>query len=79
MFYKIAEELDQRAVGRIEELWSEYLGYNPDLAMRYYSIVRDIIYSRATAQNLTYEFLRNLVTEAKVLAQQISESHTVGS
>lgn len=77
-FYATADELDRNGAERLTELWSDYLGYKdtPDLAMRYYSIVRDMIYSRTTSQNMSYEFLRNLVSEAKELARQISESHT---
>lgn len=80
-FYRIAEAIDQKEDEFLEELWTEYLGLsdNPGLALRYLTIVRDMFYTRATPQNITYEFLRNLFTESKMLAQQIAESHTAAS
>jgi AcrR family transcriptional regulator len=76
-FYNVAEMLDQKEDVILRELWSEYLGFgdNASLAIRYFDIVRDMIYSRISLQNLTYEFLRKLFTEAKVLVHQMAEEH----
>jgi hypothetical protein len=40
-------------------------------------MVRDMFYSRASIQNLTYDFLHDLITEAKVLVNQIRQTKTI--
>jgi len=74
----IAEVIDQKENVILGDLWNDYLGFcdNPDLAIRYFIVVRDMFYTRASLQNLTYDFLHDLITEAKVVMQQITESNT---
>ena len=74
-FYKVAEMLDQKEGEILSDLWNEYLGFNgnADLTLRYFDIVRDKFYTRVSLQNLTYEFVRDLLTEAKMLVQQMTE------
>jgi AcrR family transcriptional regulator len=74
-FYNAAEMIDQREDVILRGLWSDYLGFgdNPDLAMRYFALVRDMFYSRVSLQNLTYEFQRKLATEATMLVREIAE------
>lgn len=74
-FYKIAETIDQNENVILRKVWSDYIGFqnNPDLAIRYFNIVRDMFYTRMSFQNLHYPFLHNLMTEAKDLIQQIAE------
>ena len=52
---------------------TNYIGFhdNPDLALRYFNIVRDMFYTRLSLENLHYQFLHNLMGEAKDLVQQI--------
>jgi AcrR family transcriptional regulator len=73
-FYNIAEKIDQHEDTLIGELWSDYLGFHdPALAMRYFAIVRDMLYARVSLKNLTYPGLRDLMTEAKAVMQQITK------
>lgn len=82
VFYQAAEALDQEA-GLLSELWSEYLGLgyaqSRDLAIRHFCMVRDMFYTRASLQNLTYEFIHSVFSEAKILLHQIAESKTIHS
>ena len=77
-FYNVAEEIDEKESVIVGELWSDYLGFcdNPELAIRYFIIVRDMFYTRASQQNLTYEFVRDLAIEAREVMRQITESNT---
>jgi len=73
-FCEIAEQLDKRK-DVILKLWSEYLGLQvtPQLAMRYFDIVRDVFYTRITFEEFDYDYLKKLVTEAKEVMQQLAE------
>jgi AcrR family transcriptional regulator len=74
-FYQVSEKVDQLVNVALCSLWNQFLGINghPDLAMRYYYIVRDMFYTRISFQNLNYQFLHNFVTEAKALIDEIAE------
>jgi AcrR family transcriptional regulator len=73
-FCDIAEKIDQEEDTILRALWADYLGYadKPDLASRFFNIIRDMFYGRATNQNFDYQFLQTIVTEAKSLVQQIA-------
>jgi len=77
LFHKAAGRLDQKSSEILNPLWSRYLGVedNPDLALRYFEIVRDMFYARITFKEFDYSFLKRLVTEAKVVMQQIADSN----
>ena len=74
-FYQASEKVDHLVNIAVRSLWHEFLGINgsPDLAMRYFHIVRDMFYTRISFQNLNYQFLHNFVTEAKSLIDEIAE------
>ena len=73
-FYTVAEKIDQEEDILIGELWSDYLGFrDPSLAMRYFAIVRDMLYARLSLKNLNYPHLCDLMTEAKAVMQQITK------
>jgi AcrR family transcriptional regulator len=74
LFYKAAEKIDQEEEILLRELWSNYLGIcdNPSLAMRYFRIVRDVLYTRLSFKNLNYPFLHSLMVEAKAVVQQMT-------
>lgn len=75
-FYKVADAIDQRMRIVLRDVWADYLGFQdqPELAMRYYNIVRDMMYTRLSITNFTYPFLQSLMTEAKNVMQQTVES-----
>jgi AcrR family transcriptional regulator len=74
-FYMTADNIDQREDVLLRDRWTEYLGLqdNPTLAMRYFSMVRDMLYARINAKNLDYDFLHRVVSEAKAVAQQMTD------
>jgi AcrR family transcriptional regulator len=80
-FYNAAKKLDDREDDLLSDLWSDYLGLNerPDLAIRYFDVVRDMFYARLGLQNFNYPFLHNLMTEAKTVMQQITENRELES
>ena len=74
-FYNTSELIDLKVNAAVEQLWNDFLGHrhNADLAIRYYHIVRDMFYTRVSFQNFTYAFLHDLVTDAKVLIDQVTQ------
>jgi AcrR family transcriptional regulator len=76
LFYKTAEKIDQEEESLLRDLWSDYLGIhdNPSLAVRYFSIVRDVLYTRLSFANLNYSFLHGLMGEAKAIMQQMADA-----
>jgi AcrR family transcriptional regulator len=76
LFYNVAERIDQQEEQIIREVWTAYIGFQdqPDLAIRYFSIVRDMLYTRLNSDNVTFLFMQGLMTEAKTMMQQIVES-----
>jgi AcrR family transcriptional regulator len=80
-FYNVAKKIDEREDALLGDLWSDYLGLNerPDLAMRYFDVVRDMFYARLSFQNFNYSFMHNLMTEAKTVMQQITENRELES
>jgi AcrR family transcriptional regulator len=77
-FHQVAEKVDQREEILLRDLWSDYIGFhdNPTLAIKYYGIVRDMLYTRISPQNMNYTFLHNSMTEAKLLMDQIVRQET---
>jgi len=74
-FYEVSQEIERRANEVITHLWVDYLGsnVNPELIMRYYNFVRDTFYTRVSVRNFNFQFLHNLISEAKVLIDQVNE------
>jgi AcrR family transcriptional regulator len=74
-FYEVSEKIDQWIDLGVRQLWLDFIGIhsNTGLAMRYYHIVRDMFYTRASFQNLNYTFLHNLIGDAKTVMNKISE------
>jgi AcrR family transcriptional regulator len=73
-FYKVSEVVDQRVNQTLHKLWSDFIGvqHSQDLTLRYYFIVRDMFYTRISFSNLNYQFLRDFVSNAKGLIDQIA-------
>jgi AcrR family transcriptional regulator len=78
-FYQASEKVDHLVNIAVRSLWNDFLGINgsPDLAMRYFYIVRDMFYTRIGFENLNYQFLHNFVTEAKSVIDQIAERNSL--
>ncbi len=78
LFHKKAERVDLEEEVLLRALWSDYIGFHdsPPLAIKYYGIVRDMLYTRLSPQNFNYPFLHNMMTEAKVLMEQIVRQET---
>ncbi len=72
-FTESAERVDLEEEALLRGLWSDYIGFhdNPALAIKYYGIVRDMLYTRLSAQNYNYPFLHDMMNEARALMDQI--------
>ena len=78
-FYEASEIVDQRVNLAVRALWSEYMddpGHS-DLSIRYYYIIRDMIYTRISFRKLEYDFLRSMVSEARALFIEIRQHEPV--
>ena len=55
-YFKVGEELDMRVGLAVQRLWNDFLAIpeDPDLALRYYNIVRDMYHTRISFQNLNF-------------------------
>lgn len=74
-FYEASEIVDQRVNLAVQTLWCEYMddpGHS-DLSMRYYYIVRDMFYARISFRKLNYDFLRNMVSQARLLFTELRQ------
>jgi AcrR family transcriptional regulator len=76
--YQLSEAIDARLDQALQKLWADYLGIQdkPDLVIRYFSIIRDMFYTRASLENINYEFLRGIVLEAKKVASEMLTKET---
>jgi AcrR family transcriptional regulator len=78
-FYEVSEKVDQWIDLGVRELWLDFIGVHSKaaFAMRYYHIVRDMFYTRASFQNLNYPYLHNLLGDAKTVMCKISACKTL--
>lgn len=79
LFANLIERIDREERNALQELWSDFLGFHdePALAMRYFDLINGKFYSRVSFSNFDYPFICGLITEAKVLMQQIVEQGTL--
>jgi hypothetical protein len=73
-FYQTSEAVDRRVNNTIHKLWSDYIGgqHSHDIMIRYFSVVRDMFYTRISFSNLNYQFLHDFAVNAKGLIDQIA-------
>jgi len=78
LFHKKAERVDQEEEVLLRGLWSDYIGFhdNPNLAIKYYGTVRDMLYTRLSPQNFDYPFLHSRMAEARLLMDQMIKQET---
>jgi|SRR5882762_3149705 len=75
LYYNLARKIDQEEDIVLRQLWCAYLGVEnePDLAMRYFNIVRDTFYARISFENMNVPFFRELLGEAKEVINALTE------
>ena len=73
---RLIEVIDQEEERVLSDVWSDFLGIHerPQLAARYFDLVRGMFYSRITFANFEYPYLFELITEARALMQDLMES-----
>jgi len=72
-FYEASQAIDKKVNSALSQVWSDFLELDADsdLTLRYFTIVRDMFYVRVSFQNLDYQFLHNIVADAKKLVAQM--------
>lgn len=80
-FYAKSQLIDQRVNVAVQQLWCDYLNLSgrAELGIRYYSIIRDMFYTRISFQNLNYDFLHKFVSDAKSIVIEISDGKVLES
>ena len=75
LFYETAEKVGQEENFLLRDHWMNYLGIhdNSSLAMRYFNVVRDMLYARVTMKHLEYPVLHKSMMEARSVMQQMME------
>lgn len=75
LFYDASRSVDRKVNIAVGRLWREYLdtGISIELTDRYYNIIRDKFYTRVTFQNLNYQFLHEIASEAKGILDRLKE------
>lgn len=70
-FRQVTHKIDQALL----PLWVTHIGItnNPDLALRYFEIVRDMFFSRITSTMLNYKYLHNLAHEARTIVLELNQ------
>jgi len=73
-YYRLARAVEQRVDTGVRKIWGEYLSVpqNSDLPIEYYKIVRHALYTRIGFKEVTYEFLHELMSEAKQVLKQMA-------
>lgn len=73
LFYDASRSVDRKVNLAVGGLWRKFLGANSSIELtdQYYNIIRDKFYTRVTFQNLNYQFLHDLVSEAKEILDQL--------
>lgn len=77
IYREIFEKNNQRIEKLVIPLWSAYIQLaQPNLAHKYFELVRDMFYSRVNQKNLNIEFLQQLGTEAQTFLKQLQKNET---
>jgi len=77
IYRKMLEESNRRIEQLVIPLWSAYIQLTqPNLAHKYFELVRDMFYCRVNQKNLNIEFLHQLGTEAQDFLRQLQKTGT---
>lgn len=73
--YSVSKAVDDLVNVAVRSLWCDYIGVSrtSETGIRYYSIIRDMFYTRISFENLNYPFLHNLISEAKSIVNDIAD------
>jgi AcrR family transcriptional regulator len=71
-YYGAHKEIDEKVGETILTIWSAHVGmtHNPDTAFKYHGIVRDMVLSRLSPENFTYETLRTWADDVKQIVSK---------
>jgi len=71
-FREVTQKIDQALL----PLWAEHIGVSndPNLALRYFEMIRDMYLARITFDTLNYEYLHNMATEAKTIILDLKKN-----
>jgi hypothetical protein len=75
----VLDWIDRREDVLVQKIWSRYLGVEdkPELAIRFFQIVRGAFYEKIDARNYSYETLQSLVANARHVINGLAERKSV--
>lgn len=73
LFAKAFTEMNTALASAVFQLWADFINMpdNPELAVRYFQFVRSALYAKGNFAELTYDALRTLVHDAKVIVEEM--------
>ncbi len=73
LFFNAYGEINDKVDPKAMPFWATFIGipHNPELALQYWQVIRDMFYSRISLDNLNYPFLKNIAQEAKGIAEKM--------
>jgi AcrR family transcriptional regulator len=79
LFFNAYERINDMVDPKAMPYWSAFIGipHNPDLALQYWQVIRDMFYSRISLDNLNYTFLKNIAQEAKGIAEKMLQENGI--
>lgn len=71
--YEYYNQVNRLMDKEIIPVWSAFIGIqnDPALSSQFFSLTRDLFYSRITPGNISHDFIRNLIYEVRQVAQSI--------
>lgn len=67
-FQEVLEHFNLRIAGAVIPVWSDYLESSVEVADKLWALTRDAIYCRASQESFGFEWLRELMEEARLVA-----------
>jgi AcrR family transcriptional regulator len=71
-FKEVTHKIDRALL----PLWAIHIGVNhdPNLALRYFEMIRDMFFARITFDTLHYDYLHNMASEAKTIILELNQN-----
>lgn len=74
LFWDTYNQVNHKINHGVMELWAAEIGLPKDVAEHFYNIVREIFYSKVTSKNLNFDFVHQVLWDAKLLIKEIQHN-----
>ncbi|EMS32636.1 hypothetical protein C943_00989 [Mariniradius saccharolyticus AK6] len=75
LFWDTYNQVNNKINQGVMDLWSAEIGLPKEVAEHFYNVVREIFYAKVTAKNLTFDFIHQILSDAKLLIQEIQSNN----